>query len=117
MKLILYFRYYREDPDPMNKVTDPDPAGQKSMDPRLENADMDPIIEKNEVPYIGIKMYATGSSDPSYIVSYYIKWVTTSWTHSIFCSGSCVHFCRMPCLYLIMRIMISVSVMYIPAID
>ena len=23
-----------------------------------------------------------GSSDPSYIVAYYIKWVTTSWTHS-----------------------------------
>ena len=23
------------------------------------------------------------SSDPSYIVSYYIKWVTTSWTYSI----------------------------------
>ena len=23
------------------------------------------------------------SSDPFYIVSYYIKWVTTSWTHSI----------------------------------
>ena len=24
-----------------------------------------------------------GSSDPFYIVTYYIKWVTTSWTHSI----------------------------------
>ena len=24
-----------------------------------------------------------GSSDPFYIVSYYIKWVTTSWTHVI----------------------------------
>ena len=23
-----------------------------------------------------------GSSDPYYIVNYYIKWVTTSWTHS-----------------------------------
>ena len=23
-----------------------------------------------------------GSSDPFYIVSYYIRWVTTSWTHS-----------------------------------
>ena len=23
-----------------------------------------------------------GSSDPFYVVSYYIKWVTTSWTHS-----------------------------------
>ena len=23
------------------------------------------------------------SSDPFYIVSYYIKWVTTSWTHSM----------------------------------
>ena len=22
------------------------------------------------------------SSDPFYVVSYYIKWVTTSWTHS-----------------------------------
>ena len=24
-----------------------------------------------------------GSSDPFYVVSYYIKWVTTSWTYSI----------------------------------
>ena len=24
-----------------------------------------------------------GSSDPFYIVSYYLKWVTTSWTHSM----------------------------------
>ena len=24
------------------------------------------------------------SSDPFYIVSYYIKWVTTSWTYSIY---------------------------------
>ena len=24
-----------------------------------------------------------GSSDPFYIVTYYIKWVTTSWTYSI----------------------------------
>ena len=24
-----------------------------------------------------------GSSDPFYIVTYYIKWVITSWTHSI----------------------------------
>ena len=24
------------------------------------------------------------SSDPFYIASYYIKWVTTSWTHSIY---------------------------------
>ena len=24
-----------------------------------------------------------GSSDPFYIVSYYIQWVTTAWTHSI----------------------------------
>ena len=23
------------------------------------------------------------SSDPFYVVSYYIKWVTTSWAHSI----------------------------------
>jgi len=25
-----------------------------------------------------------GSSDPFYIVSYYIKWATTSWTHCMF---------------------------------
>ena len=24
-----------------------------------------------------------GSSDPFYVVTYYIKWVTISWTHSI----------------------------------
>ena len=28
--------------------------------------------------------YVVGSSDPFYIVSYYIKWVTTSWTHSTY---------------------------------
>ena len=32
------------------------------------------------------KKYVTvcpGSSDPFYIVTYYIKWVTTSWTHGM----------------------------------
>ena len=29
------------------------------------------------------------SSNPFYIVSYYIKWVTTSWTHSISETSSC----------------------------
>ena len=29
----------------------------------------------------------SGSSDPFYIVGYYIKWVTTSWTHSILCAN------------------------------
>ena len=28
------------------------------------------------------------SSDPFYIVTYYIKWVTTSWTYSIY---KCLH--------------------------
>ena len=28
-----------------------------------------------------------GSSDPFYIVTYYIKWVTTSWTHIITSQG------------------------------
>ena len=30
-----------------------------------------------------ISTICPGSSDPFYIVSYYIKWVTTSWTYSI----------------------------------
>ena len=29
-----------------------------------------------------ISTICPGSSDPIYIVSYYIKWVTTSWTYS-----------------------------------
>ena len=33
--------------------------------------------------YSGVYAICPRSSDPIYIVSYYIKWVTTSWTHSI----------------------------------
>ena len=34
MKISLYIRCYRKDPDdPMKKVNDPDPAGQKSANP------------------------------------------------------------------------------------
>ena len=29
-----------------------------------------------------------GSSDPFYIVTFYIKWVTTSWTYSIYSTNS-----------------------------
>ena len=39
----------------------------------------------SSVKHICMKKYYTvcpRSSDPFYIVSYYIKWVTTSWTHS-----------------------------------
>ena len=38
-----------------------------------------------------------GSSDPFYKVTYYIKWVITSWTHSTlaaFCIGHTWYFCR-----------------------
>ena len=33
---------------------------------------------------MGLMLYTIcqRSSDPFYLVSYYIKWVTTSWTHS-----------------------------------
>ena len=33
----------------------------------------------SELPYNTV---FPGSSDPSYVVNYYIKWVTTSWTYS-----------------------------------
>ena len=33
MEIILYTRCYRSDPDPVRKVPDPDPTGQKSPDP------------------------------------------------------------------------------------
>ena len=36
-----------------------------------------------------------GSSDPFYIVSYYIKWVTTFWTYSTY--GGSITWC--PVLY------------------
>ena len=42
----------------------------------------------NSIDIIGFFTYddyctvCPGSSDPVYIVTYYIKWVTTSWTHS-----------------------------------
>ena len=29
-----------------------------------------------------------GNSDPFYIVTYFIKWVTTSWTYSTYCEGT-----------------------------
>ena len=32
--------------------------------------------------HIFIYMVCPGSSDPFYIVTYFIKWVTTSWTYS-----------------------------------
>ena len=48
------------------------------------------ILYVKEVLFISINIYVyrlvyticPGSSDPFYIVSYYIRWVTTSWTHS-----------------------------------
>ena len=48
------------------------------------------IHKKNNSKYIlmvNLKIFATvfpKSSDPFYIVGYYIKWVTSSWTHSIY---------------------------------
>ena len=32
---------------------------------------------------INLYTVCPGSSDPFYIVTYYINWVTTSWTHGI----------------------------------
>ena len=41
--------------------------------------DCQPLIERD----VGrLSAIYPRSSDPFYIVSYYIKWVTTSWTHS-----------------------------------
>ena len=37
-----------------------------------------------------------GSSDPFYTVSFYIKWVTTSWTHSIYTIQGLILFKRIP---------------------
>ena len=44
-----------------------------------------------------------GSSDPYYVVSYYIKWVTTSWTYSMLecvCVFVCVSVCVCLCCLL-----------------
>ena len=38
---------------------------------------------RNHERYIQYTIFPR-SSDPYYIVTYYIKWVTTSWTHSIY---------------------------------
>ena len=35
------------------------------------------------------------SSDPFYIVRYYIQWVTTSWTQSILLDGNANHLAHM----------------------
>ena len=49
-------------------------------------------LNKNQRTFIGPEQkYDTvcpGGSDPFYIVSYYIKWVTTSWTHGTIRPGS-----------------------------
>ena len=38
---------------------------------------------ENEIFFIYLsRTLCPGSSDPFYIVTYYIKWVTISWTHS-----------------------------------
>ena len=41
------------------------------------------FTRKNEMSSIHVLTVCPRSSDPFYIVSYYIKWVTTSWTYSI----------------------------------
>ena len=43
-------------------------------------------LEREWEKYIVWKMHTLcpRSSNPFYIATYYIKWVTTSWTHSIF---------------------------------
>ena len=45
------------------------------------------LLNKNITRLLGhiVHTMCPGSSDPFYIVSYYMKWVTTSWAHSIFC--------------------------------
>ena len=47
---------------------------------------IDISVENKEYVLNSLAIYCTvcpGSSDPFYIVSYYLKWVTTSWTHSL----------------------------------
>ena len=51
--------------------------------------DCQPLIERD----VGrLSAIYPRSSDPFYIVSYYIKWVTTSWTHSKKFLSYCMHF-------------------------
>ena len=44
---------------------------------------LSPKKEKDLILNIYVYTICPGSSDPFYIVPYYIKWVTTSWTHSM----------------------------------
>ena len=44
---------------------------------------MEPIMVFTDHRTDGSYTVCPGSSDPFYIVTYYIKWVTTSWTYFI----------------------------------
>ena len=52
-------------------------------DPTFENKpDPDPTVKKYLMRHPSLSTVCPRSSDPFYLVGYYIKWVTTSWTYS-----------------------------------
>ena len=55
----------------------------------------------------GVYTVCPRSSDPFYIVGYYIKWVTTSWTYSTACPLHCVKFS-----YTHVKILVKKDILY-----
>ena len=55
----------------------------KILNLKSEDSRFHPGIIKLTITSTHLCTICPGSSDPFYIVTYYIKWVTTSWTHSI----------------------------------
>ena len=46
--------------------------------------DKDPTTDRYQIQkFVGAYTVCPRSSDPFYIVRYYLKWVTTSWTYSL----------------------------------
>ena len=67
------------EPEPQGSRTRPQPEP-----PRRKPGTYCVIMVYRDFTYFTLRsktIVCPGSSDPSYVVSYYIKWVTTSWTY------------------------------------
>ena len=79
------------DPDGDNS----DPSVKKKSDPdptfKIQTRIRSDLISSDEIhpSLFSFHTMCPRSSDPYYIGSYYMKWVTTSWTYSIWQLGLC----------------------------
>ena len=56
---------------------------QNNMEAADHDSHRQPVISDSSNNVESVSTVCPGSSDPFYIVSYYIKWDTTSWTYCI----------------------------------